>query len=410
MLWDYFSLAFKNLKHRGIRSWLTLLGVFIGITAVVSLITLGNGLQAAVGAQFGISSTEVITVQAGGLNAYGPPGSGVVTPLTIEDVEAIEKLSTVVRAIRRNLPSGRLEFNDRVIFGSVMSVPSGDDRKYSYEMLDIESEVGRLLKDGDRNHVMLGYNFYADGVGLDKVIKAGDKVSIQGESLVTRNYEVIGILKKKGSLVFDNIVYMNEDPLEDLIGYGNEVDLIAVQIKSKDLMDKAKEDIEKLMRKQRGVKKGEEDFQVSTPEAMMATVNTVLGGIQAFIIIIASISILVGAIGIINTMTTSVLERKKEIGIMKAIGAKNKHVFMQFLIESGMMGLIGGAVGVLIGMLIGYAGTIGIGNFIGSKIPLTINWSLIIFSLAGSFLIGSAAGIVPAMQAAKQNPVEALRG
>jgi putative ABC transport system permease protein len=371
---------------------------------------LGNGLQAAVGAQFGISSTEVITVQAGGLNSYGPPGSGVVTPLTIEDVEGIEQLSTVVRAIRRNLPSGRLEFNDKVIFGSVMSVPSGDDRKYSYEMLDIEPEVGRLLKDGDRNHVMLGYNFYANSVGLEKSIKAGDKVSIQGESLVTRDFEVIGILKKKGSLVFDNIVYMNEEPLEDLMGYGDDVDLIAVQVKGEDLMDKAKEDIEKLMRKRRGVKEGEEDFQVSTPEAMMATVNTILGGVQAFIIIIASISIIVGGIGIVNTMTTSVLERKKEIGIMKAIGAKNEHIFMQFLVESGMMGFIGGAVGVLIGILVGYAGTAGISNFIGSDIPLAINWSLIIFSLAGSFLVGSAAGIVPAMQAAKQNPVEALRG
>jgi len=367
-------------------------------------------LQAAVSAQFGVSSTEVITVQAGGLNSYGPPGSGVVNPLTVGDVEAIDKLSTVVRTIRRNLPSGRLEFNDRAVFGSAMSVPSGEDRDYSYEVLELEAEFGRLLKDGDRNRVMLGYNFYADSVGLEKSIKVGDKISLQGEALTVRDYEVIGISKKKGSLVFDNIVYMNEDPLEDLMGYGDDVDLIAVQVKSKDLMDKAKEDIEKLMRKRRGVKEGEEDFDVSTPQAMMATVNTVLGGVQAFIIIIASLSIIVGAIGIVNTMTTSVLERRKEIGIMKAIGATNQHVFMQFMIESGLMGLIGGAVGATIGMLIGIVGTAGIGSFIGSDIPLTINWILVFFSLVGSFIVGAVAGIAPAMQAAKQNPVDALRG
>jgi len=410
MLRDYFTLSFKNLKHRGIRSWLTLLGIFIGIAAVVALITLGNGLQAAVGAQFGVSSTEVITVQAGGLNSYGPPGSGAVVPLIVGDVEAIGKLSTVVRALRRNLPSGRLEFNDKVIFGSVMSMPDGEDREYAYDTLELEVEVGRLLKDGDNNKIMLGYNFYADKVGLEKAIKVGDKVSIQGGSSAQRDYEIIGIAKKKGSLVFDNVVYMNEKPLEDLMGYGDNVDLIVVQVKSEDLMDKTKEDIEKLLRKRRNVKEGEENFEVSTPDAMMATVNTVLNGVQAFIIIIASISIIVGAIGIVNTMTTSVLERRKEIGIMKAIGAKNEHIFMQFLVESGLMGLIGGAVGAMVGMIVGIVGTMGIGNFIGSNIPLAISWWLIIFSLIGSFVIGAVAGIAPAMQAAKQNPVDALRG
>tara|TARA_Y100000034_G_scaffold136912_2_gene217001 strand:- start:2837 stop:4069 length:1233 start_codon:yes stop_codon:yes gene_type:complete len=410
MLRDYFTLSIKNLKHRGIRSWLTLLGIFIGIAAVVSLITLGNGLQAAVGAQFGIGSTEIISVQAGGLNAFGPPGSGVVNSLTIEDVKAIEKLSSVNRAIRRNLPSGRLEFNDIAVFRTAMSIPLGDDKRFTYEILEIETEVGRLLKDGDRTRVVLGYNFYVNKVGLEKPIKVGDKISLQGEALVMKDFEVIGITKKTGSLIFDNIVHVNEDVLEDLMGYGDNVDLIAVHVKDKDLIDKTKEDIEKLMRKRRDVKEGEEDFEVSTPQAMLETVNTVLGGVQAFIVLIASISIIVGGIGIVNTMTTSVLERKKEIGIMKAIGATNKDIFMQFFVESGLMGLVGGAVGVLIGLLIGWAGTAGINSFIGGDLGMSINFSLIISALMGSFLIGSIAGIAPAMQAAKQNPVEALRG
>jgi putative ABC transport system permease protein len=410
MIQDYFVISFKNLRHRGIRSWLTLLGIFIGIAAVVSLITLGNGLQAAVGAQFGVSSTEVITVQAGGLNSYGPPGSGAVNPLVLGDVEAIRKLSVVEMAIRRNLPSGRLEFNDRSIFGNAMSIPDGEEREFGYDVMELETEVGRLLKDGDGKRAMLGYNFYSDNVGLDKLIKPGDKISLEGEQGITEDFEIIGILKKKGSFVFDNIVYINEGPLNNLMGYGDDVDLIAVHVKGKEVMDKAKEDIEKLLRKRRDVKMGEEDFEVSTPDAMLETVNTVLGGVQAFIIVIASISILVGAIGIVNTMTTSVLERRKEIGIMKAIGAKNGQVFMQFLVESGLLGLIGGAVGVLVGMLIGYVGTAGINNFIGGGIKPEINWFLIFFSLLGSFVVGSIAGIAPAMQAAKQNPVEALRG
>src|SRR3989338_4836526 len=106
MLMDYVQLAFGNVKHRGVRSWLTLIGIFIGITAVVALISLGNGLKEAVNSQFGVSSTEVISVQAGGVNAFGPPGSGDAKPLTTKDLEAIKKISLVNTAIRRNVPQG----------------------------------------------------------------------------------------------------------------------------------------------------------------------------------------------------------------------------------------------------------------------------------------------------------------
>ena len=402
---DYLILALKNLKHRGIRSWLTLLGIFIGVTAVVALIGLGAGLQAAVGAQFGVSSTQVLTVQAGGLNSFGPPGSGAVNKLTLDDVDAIDRLSSVKVAIPRIISSGKMEFNNIVGFGYSASVPDGEKRKIAYEVMDSNVAVGRILKDGDVDKVVLGYNFWKDDAIFGEAIVPGKSVLIQDEKFI-----VIGILEKTGSLVFDNIVMMNDAPLRDLMNYGDDVDVIAVQAKSEDDMDRAKEDIEKLLRKRRDVKEGEEDFEVSTPEAMMETVNSILGGVQAFIIIIASISILVGALGIVNTMTTSVLERKKEIGIMKAIGAKNSQVFMQFFFESGMLGFIGGLIGVILGTLIGVAGIVGINSFLGSELSPTIDFVLIGGALAGSFVIGAAAGIVPAMNAAKQNPVEALRG
>ncbi|MAG38029.1 hypothetical protein CMI45_01430 [Candidatus Pacearchaeota archaeon] len=405
MISDYFSLAFRNLKKRGIRSWLTLLGIFIGVAAVVSLISLGNGLQLAVNSQFGVSSTEIISVQAGGLNAYGPPGSAVSDPLTIDDVEAINKLSVVDRAIRRNIPSGKLEFNNKVIFGFAMSIPSGEDRKFTYEELDAESIKGRLLGESDNGNVVLGYNFYANKVGLEKSVDLGDTVKVND-----KQFKVVGITKKKGSFIFDNIVHMNDEPLKDLMGYGDDVDLIAVKVKNKDLMDKAKKDIEDLLRKRRNVDKGEEDFEVSTPEAAMETVNSVLNGVKAFVALIALISVLVGALGIVNTMTTSVLERRKEIGIMKAIGAKNSDIFMQFLIEAGLLGLIGGFIGAVFGTLIGILGIIGINNFIGSSASVNIDFVLIFLTLTGSFLVGATAGLIPAMRAAKQNPVEALRG
>ena len=405
MISDYFGLALRNLRHRGLRSWLTLLGIFIGVTAVVALISLGSGLKLAVGSQFGISSTEVISVQAGGLNAYGPPGSGASKKLTVEDLEAIKKLSSTKEVIRRNIPSGKLEFNDIVVFGFAMNIPDGDDRAFVYEQLDIESEVGRLLKDGDANKVVLGYNFYADKVGIGKKILPGSTILLQD-----KKFEVVGITKKTGSFIFDNIVHVNEKDLEELFGYGDEIDLIAVHVRSKDDLEGVKEDIEKLLRERRDVKVGEEDFEVSTPAAALKTVNNILSGVQAFIVVIASISILVGAVGIVNTMTTSVLERRKEIGIMKAVGARNEQIFLQFFIEAGLLGLIGGLVGVIFGSAIGYFGTAGINSFIGASVSPDLDFIFLGLVLVGSFLIGAVSGIYPAMDAAKQNPVEALRG
>jgi len=401
---NVFFLPLKNLKRRKLRSWLTILGVLIGIATVVSLITLGNGLRAAVLSQFEVGSTEVIVVQAKGLSGYGAPGSGVTESLTRADTEAIEGLSAVEKAFSRNIETVKLEYNDKIKFVVAMSVPE-EDRDLVYEIIGIEAEQGHLLKDGESNKIFLGNNYFdKEKNGFEKEITPSKTILIQDEE-----FKVAGIMKKEGSFLFDNIVVVGDDDLNDLAGYEDDVDMIIAKVKNKDLMDKAEEDIEKLMRKRRDVKEGEENFDVQTPEAALEGINDILGGVQAFIVIIASISIIVGAIGIINTMTTSVLERIKEIGIMKAIGATNQDIFLQFLVESGMMGFVGGVIGATIGILVGYAGTLAINSFIGAEATLNFNILLILFSLAGSFLIGAIAGIVPAMNAAKQNPVEALR-
>jgi putative ABC transport system permease protein len=388
-----------------LRSWLTLLGIFIGIVAVVSLISLGDALKIAVNSQFGISSTQVITVQAGGLTGYGPPGTGVVNPLKESDAEAIEKISSVRLAAGRSIETVKVEFNDRFNYIIAASIPGGVKRDALYEIQELEAEAGRLLDDSDFSNVIVGNNFKTkEKSGFDKAVEVGNKIKISD-----KDFKVVGILEKKGSFILDNTIFMNEDALNDIADINDTFDVIAVIVKEKELMNTAKEEIEKVMRDRRGVKKGEEDFTVSTPQALLETVNSILDGVQTFVVIIALISIIVGAIGIINTMTTSVLERVREIGIMKAIGAKNQDIFYQFFIEAGFLGLIGGSAGIMIGVIIGFIGTFVINNLLGSTIAPNINFSLIFFSLAGSFLIGSTAGIIPAMNAARLNPVDALR-
>ena len=401
---NYFLSSFKNLKRRGIRSWLTLLGIFIGIVAVISLITLGGGLKAAINAQFGVSSTQAITVQAGGLS-YGSPGSTVVNPLTKDDAEAIEKLSVVEFTSSRNLEFVKKEYNDRIEFGYVLTMDEGSENEM-YEVMNLNSEKGRLLQKGDLGKIVIGNNLeIADKNGFDKKLSVGKTLLIQEEKFI-----VIGVLEKQGSFLLDNIILMYDEDLNELLNYGDRVDIIGVKVKHSNLMDKAKEDIEKLLRDRRNVDKGEEDFEVSTPEAALDQVNSVLNAVQIFIFLIAFISIIVGAIGIVNTMATSVVERKKEIGIMKSLGARNEQIFMMFFVESGLMGFVGGLLGIIFGLIIGYVGTLGINNYVGATTSLEINFYLILFTLIGSFLIGSIAGIVPAMHASKQNPVEALRG
>jgi len=405
MIIDYASIALKNLRRRGIRSWLTLLGIFIGIATVVSLISLGGGLRAAILSQFGISSTEVIEVQAGGLNSFGPPGTSVSKPLTIQDVDAISKLGPVETAIPRQIATVKVEFNKILNVEVATNIVDGNDRKILYDILGVSTLEGKLLEDGDVGKVVLGNNFYyEDKNGFNKQIRVGNSITING-----KKYQVKGILEKKGSFIFDQIIMLNDEDLKSISDNGDNVDLIGVKVKSKDLVGTAQKQIEDLLRRRRNVKIGEEDFEVSTPEAALSTVNQILTGIQIFIVMIAAISIIVGSLGIVNTMTTSVLERVREIGIMKAIGAKNSDIFYQFLIEAGLLGMVGGLAGIIFGMGIGYLGTFSINSFLGATTSPQINWPLIIITFIGSFVIGAISGIVPAIRAANQKPVEALR-
>jgi len=199
-------------------------------------------LQAAVSAQFGISTTEVITVQAGGLNAYGPPGSGASKPLVVSQIDAIKKVSNVDLVLRRNIQSGKLEYNKKTIFGFSMNIPENkEERDFAYDTLEITPIEGKLLEEEDQNKVVLGYNFYADKVGLEKAVHVGDTITIQN-----KRFQVKGIVNKKGSFIFDNIVLIKEDAMEEIMGYGDNVDIIVVKLKNKDLMEQTKKILKKL--------------------------------------------------------------------------------------------------------------------------------------------------------------------
>ena len=380
-----------------------MIGIIIGIAAVVSLIGIGEGLRAAIISQFDVLATDVLTVQGGGVQA-GPPGSGVINPLTEENVEEIERLKGVDMAIGRIIESTKIQFNDRLDFTYTGSMPDGEKRKEIERIAQLEIKKGRMLKDGDKDVVVLGNNFIkADRFG--KPVQLRDKVLIQG-----KEFKVVGFLEKKGNFIIDNAVVMNEDIMRDLFDKEDEHDLIVVKVESGFEISQAKEKVEDYLRDSRNVEEGEEDFSVQTPASVIENVNNTLLGVQIFIYIIASISLLVGGIGIMNTMYTSVVERTKEIGIMKSIGAKNGTIFTLFFVESGLLGSVGGIVGAIMGYigatLLAYIGSIALGS---DLISAHISWQLFIGAIFFSFVVGSFFGTMPAYKASKLHPVDALR-
>ena len=404
MLKDYFIFSVRNLANRRLRSWLTMVGIIIGITAVVSLISLGQGLQAAISAQFGNLGTDKLAMQAS--SGFGPPGTGVVKPLTKDNLGKVSKVSGVKVAAGRLIRPGKLEFNSHAAFGYAASMPDGNARKLIQDAQSLKSESGRLLKDGDKGKVMIGNNLGQKDAGFGKQIVVGSRVIIGG-----MEFEVAGILKKLGSFILDNVVFMNEDDLRETLDILKEdYDIIVIQVQPNADISNVQRNVEKIMRKERNVKEGGEDFTVQTPQAILGQVNSTLFAVQLFVYIIAGISIVVGGIGIMNTMYTSVLERTRQIGIMKAIGARNSSIFSLFFIESGLIGSIGGLIGAAFGagIAVGLA-------FVGrallgvDMIRAEISIWLLISSVLGSFLLGSVFGILPAVKAAKLNPVDALR-
>jgi putative ABC transport system permease protein len=405
MLKEYFSLAFKNLKHRGIRSWLTMLGIFIGIAAVVSLISLGNGLQTAITGQFASLSADTLLVQSASAG-FGPPGSTAVHKLTQHDLDLIKSVPGVETAIGRLIRSVKVTYNDIVGFKYVASMPkSQNEVDFIYLNMNIKLASGQLLRAGDRGKVVLGSNFISKDE-FDKPVIVGSNINIQGKS-----FKVIGILEKSGTIQVNMASLMSEDDLKQILNVSDEIDTIAVRVISKDKVDEVGEMIKEKMRKDRHEKEGEEDFSVQTPVQALASINTILGILNIIVAGIAAISLIIGGIGIANTMYTSVLERMKEIGIMKAVGGKNSDILKIFVIESGLLGLVGGIVGAIIGLGFAFLVSAIANSALGQNLlEVTISYPLILLSISFSFFIGLIAGIMPALQASQLKPVVALRG
>lgn len=325
--------------------------------------------------------------------------------LTVDDLEVIRDTSGIKRATGMGYSFAKFEFNDLIHYGFVSGIsPDPDDMALVGEAQTWNILKGRNLESGDKYKVVLGYEHSLSDL-FEESVDVGDKMTIHGQ-----DFRVVGFLEKIGSPPDDQSAIMPLEAYEEVFDEEDELGFIIAQSQAGEDPVKVAEKVEKDLRTDHGLEEGEEDFSVETMEQFMATFNVILNIVQIVLIGIASIALLVGGIGIMNTMYTSVLQRTKDIGVMKALGAKNSHIMFLFLVESGLYGLGGGIIGALMG--IGFAKLVEFA-FIYSVGPafllIEINPWFVFGVLLFSFIVGAISGIAPAWRASKLKPVDSLR-
>jgi len=400
---DLIVMAVRNVGKRKKRAALTMIGIFIGIAAVVALVSLGQGLQQTINEQFSKVGADKIMVQPKDPGLYG--GEHSPGALDKDDKRLIERVLGVDLAAGYFYRAMKVEFDgvQKTVF--VPSIP--DDAREAVlvkKWFLMETDSGRELSYKDKKKAMIGYNI-AYKNALVKNVEVGQKILIEGVP-----FEVVGVSKRIGDPTFDGGVVITETDARELLNESELYTQIVAQTAVGENPDEVADRIEKRLRRARGLDEGKEDFTVQTFSDLIASFNAVFNIIQVVFVGIAAISLLVGGIGIANVMFTAVLERTREIGVMKAIGARNKDVMILFLIESGFLGLVGGIIGIVIGMGISKIVEIGANTAFG---PGTIYASyspfLIIGMLVFSVGLGALSGVWPARRASKLKPVEALR-
>lgn len=399
-----FKLALNNLSERRLRSLLTIIGIFIGITAVVALMSLGDGLQNVVVGQFSSIGADKITIMGSNGFAASPfVSASLPNPITTDDLRVVSRTRGVQEAGGMLFISAKAEYKKEVKNTFLLGLPEDDTRALVEEGQNIEVSEGRTLKTDDKGVIVIG-SYTSDGL-FKRKIYVGETLKIEG-----KDFKVVGILKTRGSRFDDDAIYMNGDEARALTNKPELESIIMARVKKGESPEKVAAAVAENLRKHRNVDKGSEDFVAQTSEQLAQSFATILGVVQGVIVGIAAISLLVGGIGIMNTMYTSVVERTKEIGLMKAVGARNSDITLLFLFESGLLGLLGGVVGVLIGIGLSKIAEVAVQQALSSNsFVAIISPELIAGALLFGFVIGTASGVLPARRAASLKPAVALR-
>lgn len=390
--------SLKNISQRRARSFLTVLSIFIGIATVFIFISFGLGLYNYVGELASSSSADKLIVQS----KAGFGGLDTTTGFTEDEVEIIEKTAGVYEATGTYFKAAKVDFHDEYVYAFLTGY--NPEKPLIMDTFGIETVQGRMLRKSDSSKIVLGYNYLTEDKIFSRAVTLNDKVEINGVP-----FRVVGFLEKIGNPQDDSQIYITLDSFEKL--YVGETILHNWVIAKTDLdsVDETVERIEKNLRKERDQEQGKEDFFVQSFQDYIEGFSVALDIVVGFVFLIALVSVIVSAINTSNTMITSVIERVKEIGVIKSIGARNSNIFGIFLFESSFLGFVAGIIGVLLGWgLSALAGKIldnlGYGFLQPSFEPI-----LFVGCILFATITGAISGALPARQASKTNVVDALR-
>ncbi len=409
---ESFKIALTSLASNKMRSLLTMLGIIIGVAAVIALQSIGEGVVQSSLNKLTANGTNLVTISPSTQTTGGIAQSTTNANLTLEDAQAMDDPSRITSAlaIAPELRSGgQIVYGTKNSFGQAIgtTVPYPDVR-------DLTIAEGDWFTDVDVNQshtvVVLGAtvatNLFAGDAPLNKVIK-----------LNRTNFTVVGVLAPKGGTGFGSLdaqVYLPITTVQQklagnrqqgLSGTGKTINSIVAKASTPNDVDKLISQMTDVLRERHKISGGQpDDFTVVNQQDLLQTAKDQAATYTIFLLVIASISLFVGGIGIMNIMLVTVTERTREIGIRKAIGAKPSDILIQFMIESISICFVGGLIGVVVGVI----SSLIVGKTVPS-LPTLLSPSVIVIAVGFAVAVGLFFGIYPARRASKLNPIDALR-
>ena len=400
---DIIKYSVKNLYKRKSRSTLTILSIFIGIATIFIFISFGLGLYNYVNTLAGESGADKFIVMVKGAAA---PGLDNTFKLEDKDLDTVKKTKGVKEVAGFYISAFQIESENELkyVYGMAYSATPQVTRLLM-EVGQMKLDKGRDLKESDSRKVVLGYNYQLPNKIFEKPLSLGNKIIVNGQK-----FEIIGFFKAVGNPQDDSNVYMTKNDIKELfpnktLSYAEFIG----RVSNKDTIHAVVDDVKKNLRKERGQEEGKEDFFVQTFDDLIKQFQTALNVVIGFVFLIALISVIVSAVNTANTMVTSVLERTKEIGAMKAIGARNSTIRNIFLLESSILGFVAGVLGVILGAALSSLAGLALKTLGWGFLSPQFSWQLFAALVLFATVVGTLSGLTTAIQASLQNPVDSLR-
>lgn len=391
---DIILLAYRDIKERKARTGLTLLGIAVGIAAVIALMSVGYGFEQSVTGQL-VEMADLI---------YVFPGKGFgsdhveLGSLDERDLKDVGRIGGVKEAAAGAMSMEEVEYRGEK---TVVNILGTDPRDIGVIFGDmVKTEEGRDLRDNDHKTCLIGQGIANDY--FDEEIRVNDRITIGGSK-----FRVVGVMEKQGGFNsdLDSTIFVTRRDAKGVLG-NDDIAVIWARTRNIEEAEGIAAEIEERLDENHKL----DDFTTAmTMGSAIEQLKTIFTLLQAVLVAIASISLIVASIGIMNTMLMSVMERTHEVGIMKAIGAKNGNVLSLFLLESGMVSVVGGVLGCVLGVLGANVISIGIGAAFGEGIPAIVRPEVLLGGVVVAVFVGVLSGLYPARKASKMSPVEAVR-